>query len=965
MGQGPSGNIIVIRPDPNMYGGAPNQPWYNFDVTDITGESNRIVTPGTEFKIVFDIEGTKNVKNVTLYLQPPVSGDWWWNTTGTQPKNPRGLDQGVSVWCTEGYQWNGSAWLTGGYWTWAQRQIRITCNVTGSGEFRIDEGYRYDVRNAPSWDWFNQSSGWIYNRTDFSYFYDLNNTASTVYDSSSGNGKQVEFVVKVKPSANASAGTYWFDHWVFDPSGTRINGGADPRFAILGLNVVRVKLMKLSSDELLTKITPGKFFRAAFEVSGTQALRDALLGHTSNITFQFGAPGTGGPPVQIGDWQHSTYSNLQYYLTMNTTGNMLTVEVYNNTQSNWWNTITCQGNNTWDQKKLADWSPFIELGSPSFTHSYNNATNTLTLAFNFTFKPSVLAGWYWWDGRLTNRTDGNNYKDYQWTTDELLRCSVIKVPDTSNIQVGEVGGCWNYWSATQKWSTDPSTGALDLDGNNLTKNDQFYVKRVYNSTNRWSQSGTRMMVNINWGSYNMWSYFALVNYTWSNEWTEYYYWFYAGNRSHVPQDRFAALINSTIWDLADNGMRPEYSQISSYTMNRTWDRIVAENSKYSWWQPKFSWNWLEIRFDQNFFAPSTFGGSSNNIFFQYAGLMIFNDTNKDGVLNMGFVGGQPESGELSHYFMFEKANGVDLTTPQPGVDNGSMQVPVNSSVSWGVSALGINGTTYPTNVYGMSGFAGLDWWWHDSLGKYVTTGNFSNVPTKVGIDSLSFMAHFSIPHANMTAGAVNEVRVKIDEAVGAWTLFGQPQSALNNYSLAIAFLASSMQMSQYSFKTSKGAVTTENSTASDSFNVTTPSGVKLADLQLGGFDYTWGKDGMNYSMHSCTTPMSAFSAMYSGSSMGGSSAGSITSFSVTGTNYFISSTFGNWGGYTVSTDPYFAVFTSNYSPSGGMFGGMAWLVIIAAVGASSGAVFFVVRHRRKSKKTSEAIASLKEDQSVP
>jgi hypothetical protein len=105
--------------------------------------------------------------------------------------------------------------------------------------------------------------------------------------------------------------------------------------------------------------------------------------------------------------------------------------------------------------------------------------------------------------------------------------------------------------------------------------------------------------------------------------------------------------------------------------------------------------------------------------------------------------------------------------------------------------------------------------------------------------------------------------------------------------------------------------------------------------------------------------------MYSGSSMGGSSAGSITSFSVTGTNYFISSTFGNWGGYTVSTDPYFAVFTSNYSPSGGMFGGMAWLVIIAAVGASSGAVFFVVRHRRKSKKTSEAIASLKEDQSVP
>jgi hypothetical protein len=779
-------------------------------------------------------------------------------------------------------------------------------------------------------------------------------------------------VIKVKPSANASAGQYWFGSSVFKTDGTWINGGGNANFDILGANVVKMMLMEPNSDDLLTKVTPGEFFRAGFEVTGTQALQDALLHHTTNITFQFNSPGTCGQTVQIGNWQHSTSSQLQYWINMNTTDGVLSVELYNSTCSNWWNSVTSVGNGTSSQVKIANWSSYLELGSPSFLTSYNTTSNVLTLAFNLTFEPSVQTGWYWWDGHLSNRTYSNGYlwngtqlvphifqcdQDYQGINNESLRCTVIQVPNTSSIQVGEVAGCWDYWGATQKWTTDPTTGALDLSGNNATKNDDFFVKSIYNSTNYWSQSGTSMMVNIGWGSYQMNSNLALINYTWSNVYTQTYCWYYAGNRSHVPQSRFAALINSTIWDLTDNAMRPEYSQIAQYTINMTWDKIVAEYSNYNWWQPKFSWNWLEVSFNQNFFTPGTQGDVSNNLFFQFAGLLLFNGTNNDGILHMGFVDGQPVSGDLTHYFMLDNASGIDLRTPQPGVDNGSIQVSVDSSVSWGVSVHGINGTTYPTNVYGMNSFGGLDWWWQDSLGKYMTTGNFSTVPSKVGIDNLNFTAHFSIPNANMTIGAVNQVKIKVDEGVGAWTPYDQPQSELGNYSLAIAFLASSAQwqQSQYSMQTSKGTVTTENSTASDSFNITTQSGVKLANIQLGGLDYTWGKDDQNYSMHSSTTPMSAFSAMYSGSSMGGNGAGSITSFSVTGMNYFVSSSFKNWGGYAVSTDPYFAVYTTNNMPTG--TSGPDFAIVVAVLVVLCGTVTFVVRHHKKGKKSKQASVS--------
>jgi hypothetical protein len=138
------------------------------------------------------------------------------------------------------------------------------------------------------------------------------------------------------------------------------------------------------------------------------------------------------------------------------------------------------------------------------------------------------------------------------------------------------------------------------------------------------------------------------------------------------------------------------------------------------------------------------------------------------------------------------------------------------------------------------------------------------------------------------------------------------------------------------------------------YGITTSNGVKLADIQMGGAEYIWGKDGQNYTMHSSTTPMSAFTAMYSSYSMSGSGSANICSFSMTGTNYYVTSSFKNWDGYYVRTDPYFAVYTSQSPGGGGGNGGLGNLggtLPIIAIGVAGllviVAAVVVVKRKRK------------------
>nr|MDO8097612.1 hypothetical protein [Candidatus Njordarchaeota archaeon] len=930
--------IVLIEPDPAYYGYGGEWLYCSSYVADMVGKRTDIAAVATPFKVVVDAQGDPtHFKNISVYLSPPVDWEFWYNTT----RNPLSLQQSNSM-TTNGWWWNYTVgeWRNEPHQIWGNRMIRLMWD--SSEAVSIDEGYLYSYNySAP--DWNNYTKPFVPDCAGFSHFYTLDDGAS---DKALSDHK-IAFVVTIPTAANASAGNYYGDFDGYSVGGSRINGWF-ASFDILGNNVVVMKLLKESSEEIALRITPGNYFRAAMEITATPYFRSIIAGHITNVTFQFSSPSVGNSWTSGStDYWNSSY--LQFYITLNTWDqNKTYVDVFNYSCGGWYNRLTYESGYSSSWVKLDDWWNYVQTSPQrNFTMSYDLTTNVLLVALNFTFKTGVPEGYYWWDGYLGNKTDGW-YADLNYLGDEGLEYQKITVPVSASILVGTAPSYWWWWGTEQTWKVDPNTGALDLDGNNATTYDQFFVKHIYNSTSYWAQGGDRMIVSLNWGQYNLWSYFALMNYSWRYEWNEYYIWYYPSNMSIVPMSRFGALINSTVWDTEDNAVRPEYCQIGQYCINRTWDRIQAEYSVYPWWQPEYNWNWLEIGFNQNFYTPTQYGFQGNNLYFQYAGMLLFNDTNGDGVLNMGFSGGSAEAQELTHYFMFEDAEGIGLTTPFPG-DSGSASVSVNDSVSWGVSVNKLNGTTYPAQVTGV-GFAGCGYWWHDCYGTYITEGNFSNIPSKVGIANLNFTAHFSIPNANLTAGAVNEVKIKVDEGVGPWILYDHPQNQLssNNYSMAIAFVATSASWQYMSFKTKGGSVVSadNDSLVSDYYNITS-AGVKIANIQMGGANYTWGKDGQEYAMHSSTTPMSAFTAMYSSYSMSGSGSASICSFSVAGTNYFVTSSFKNWDGFSVRSDPYFAVYT--VANTQGPFSPLL-LILIGGVAIGLVVAVVVVRKRRGAKK---------------
>jgi hypothetical protein len=935
------GQMVLIKPDPTTFGYGGEYLDFSCYFSDMTSAQTEIVSIGKPFQVVaqlFSGDITK-VKNISIYMDPPV-GESWWSSSNNSLK--------LTEWKTitsNGYYYNyaNDTFLQGSHTINGTREVRLTWNNTGA--MSIDDGFVYENYTGPSFD--NLTYLFQTDHIGGSYFYLLDKQASNKDLLSSG---EIAFAVTISPSANASAGTYGATFDGYSVSNEEMSGFFTGSFSIQGSNVVMMELLKENSDSVALRITPGKYLRAAMNITGTPTFRTAVAAHITNITFTFSSPSQGNDWT-VGNIEYWNYSYLDFYLTLNSLKNNKTyVDVFNCTYGGWYNTVTDESNETSSQVLLPNWSDYVEIpATNNFTMSYNDTDHTLLVALNFTFNPGVPEGDYDWSGYLGNKTyysaSNYSYPDLNDLGNDALKYLTITVPETATVPVGNVAS-YGYWSDTpQTWNTNNKLSALDLDGNNKTTSDQFFVLAVYNSTSYWTQSENRMTVNLDWGNYSMWSYFALVNYTWSYEWNETYIWFYANNMTHVPQSRFASLINNTVWDTTDDVVQPNYSQIGQYCINMTWDQIKSEYAAYGWWQPEYSWNWLEIGFDQNFWTPTKSGGSSNNLSLQYAGLLLFNDTNNDGVLNVGCTSGTLQSQELTHYFVLEDAKGISFTPPFPG-DSGNRTLSVNDGVAWGLSLDKVNGTTYPTVVAGQD-LAGLSWWWHDCYGVYQTAGNFSTVPSEVGISNLNFTAHFSIPNANLTAGAVNQVRVKIDEAVGPWTLYDQPQNAIRNYSLAIAYLASS-SMSQYSFQTKSGAtVLSDNSSvASDYYNVSSGT-TKLADIQMGGTNYTWGKDGKNYTMHSSTTPMSAFQQMYSSYSMTGNGNATISSFSVVGTNYFMTSSFKRWGGYSVNSDPYFAVYSGYNAPPGSKNSSFTIVLVtaVASVVALVAAVVVVKRRR--------------------
>jgi hypothetical protein len=471
---------------------------------------------------------------------------------------------------------------------------------------------------------------------------------------------------------------------------------------------------------------------------------------------------------------------------------------------------------------------------------------------------------------------------------------------------------WALWGV-HSWSESETNNALDLDGDSTTTDDQYYVMSEYQSTNSWYTDYSRMWVSLMWDPNGTLygdemftdSWMGVETNSWSYSWQETFYWFHADDLTPVGSAEWDT-INSTIFN-PDGFPRAGYWDIAHMARNVTWDDILAEAQANGWdWisQDEQTWTWLSFGVGQHYGVDAVGGWSSIDLRYEYSGLMIWEDTNNNSIMEAFLT--NPGDGELTHYFIPDSVGSVDFVTPglSFGVPDasGSLVVGVEDEITWGVSFNDVNGTTFPFNTYAY-------WDWYGGVVTGTDLRTFDERPTKVTIDEISFLVHFQ-GFINTTEGATsNYATLKVDNTVGQWGVDMVGGLAnLEGSSLALNYLA---DISTSEFKVEDTQVTQEETVVSDRFQIG-DSSARFAEMIIGGVTYEWAADPYTaYNVSSQTTPYSTFTSAYESES--GQSA---TTWAFTSTQYYVSIGFPQWDGYYVYQDPIFVGYISNTGDPG-------------------------------------------------
>ncbi len=466
---------------------------------------------------------------------------------------------------------------------------------------------------------------------------------------------------------------------------------------------------------------------------------------------------------------------------------------------------------------------------------------------------------------------------------------------------------WALWGM-KNWAVSETNNALDLDGDESTTDDQYYVLSEYQSTNSYNSSWSRMWVNLQWDpngtligdEMNTYSWMGVETNSWSSEWQDTYFWYHADDFTPVGAAEWS-VINATIFD--ETGLpNAGYWDISHMARNVTWADIIAEAEANGWdWydQDGQTWTWLSFGVGQDYGVDTATGWSSINLRYEYSGLMLWKDAENPGVLDAYM--NNPGDGELTHYFIPDSVGDVSFVTPGIAYgnhdDSGNLALGVEDEIAWGVTFHDVNGTTFPFNAY-----AYWDWYGGVVTGSDLRT--FDERPTKVTIDEISFLVHFQ-GQINTTLGATsNYATMKVDNTVGQWYIDGQAgHSDLVDRSLALNYLA---DVSTSEFKVEDTTVGQEETIVSNRFEIGDDS-TRFAEMIMGGVTYEWAYDPYTaYNVTSQTTRASTFTSAYQSDS--GQSA---TSWAFSSTQYYVSIGFPYWDGYYVYQDPVFVGYISN------------------------------------------------------
>lgn len=475
-------------------------------------------------------------------------------------------------------------------------------------------------------------------------------------------------------------------------------------------------------------------------------------------------------------------------------------------------------------------------------------------------------------------------------------------------------GMWGI----KNWAINPDNGALDLDGDLETIDDQYYILRLYNSTNTYSHEWNFMSVSLVWDpnatvygdEMNIQSWLGINTYTWSCQWSQTFYWHHASDSSKLNSAEMQQVKETLL--TTEGQARPGYWDIAWMAQNVTWADIVAEAEARGWdWikSNQQSWTWLSFGVSQNYGTSHVTGDVDHwlhiGMHYEFSGLMVWNDTNSNGLMEVNIV--NPSESELSHYLIPDSVDSVSFVTPGMAYNNtqtrGSINRELTDEITWGVTFRGINGTVFPFTVNGY-------WGWYDKSVTGADLRTFDERPSKVRLDELSFLAHFN-GYVNSTS--LNSYAVlKVDNYVGNWDMdIVGGRSNLEGRSLALNYFAE-VTMADFAFKANGTAASSEMTVSSETFDFET-QGARFAQMIMGGTTYDWSKNTTApYDVLSYTTPAGAFRTAYESDSGKCAAAWSFSS-----TMFYVTIGFPEWDGYSVYQDPVFVSYVSNHGTTSG------------------------------------------------
>ncbi|MFX1605487.1 MAG: hypothetical protein ACFFDD_06230 [Promethearchaeota archaeon] len=525
-----------------------------------------------------------------------------------------------------------------------------------------------------------------------------------------------------------------------------------------------------------------------------------------------------------------------------------------------------------------------------------------------------LAGQNNWTLYPAGPEPGNNTETFN---DEIT--SIIWSP--AHFILGEVD-----FFEPQRWVVT-SDGAIDLDGNVFTTDDQYFIKR----TGYWHDWGNtsidKMEVIVAFeptpgrdgDEFFSANWMGKLEFEMEFEANETFYWYHT-DMTPVSQGELD-LIRGELWaDKIDDIARPEYKYVAWMTENRTIDlsEITGLDSN-TWTNTWFFWGTHQAFM----VAVSESSRLAAHFRAQYAGLLIFNDDPLGAsprAPDFYFEEGQLVTDEVTHLILIDTVGSIEFRQPF-GATNGSGAVTVSpdTEVAFGVSIFDVDVTIYPLQIEHTRGVRG-PWAFRESYegSLDLNQNDFDYAISHATVDEMAFDISFNVDlvtYDPLDATKWNHaVSFKVDQKIGDFTLDSFDQSVLTDRSLAVNFFGVLGTTGRTERTADERPLTDTNAESIGAeYYEFGHANNPFAQVTMGDLPYTWGYDNYAnvYRSGSSTVPIGAFSAMYQSTS-----GQTVTDWTVDASMLFMTSGYEHWGGYEIICDPVFVAYTSAHQTTG-------------------------------------------------